>query len=237
MVWHGKLISGGDEVPIKCDVEDLLYADENRIYFIKTSYSDSPLKKEKWSIVSMDHNGNDYKIHYEDEFTDYYHTFSEINRRGYDNGICIGKKIFLKDIERTVEYDIETDTAMEISDFEYRQYEWARKYDEVAITEIETGITRSITLEYLADRNVYAKKILELSDVKNWDNKSLTEHFFRNIKIMNGKIYFLSEVMNFWGEAFAVVFQYDFESEDVKFVSWYFVNNPVSSNYDIVVES
>lgn len=126
---------------------------------------------------------------------------------------------------------------MEISDFEYRPYEWARKDDGVVITEIETGITRYITLEYLADRNSYANKILELSSVKIWDGKSLTDHFFCRMKVMNGKIYFISEVMNFWGEAFAVVFQYDFESEDVKFVSWYFVNNPVDSNYDIVVES
>lgn len=94
VVWRGKLIVGGDEVPIKCVVNDSLYADENRIYFIKSSYINSPLKKEKWSIVSMDHNGNDYKIHYEDEFTDYYYCYPGINQKEYDNGICVGKKIY-----------------------------------------------------------------------------------------------------------------------------------------------
>ncbi len=59
----------------------------------------------------------------------------------------------------------------------------------------------------------------------------MTEDIFSKLKIVDDRIYIVCEVLNWNGENFAVVFLYDFASENVLYVSSQKVGDRVDSNY------
>lgn len=96
-------------------------------------------------------------------------------------------------------------------------------------------LNADITLESMAEKSSNAKQISGLSSYKRWNRKSFLSDFFQYVKVINDQIYILCEVMNWNGEAFAVVFKYDFNTEQTFYVMSEKISDRVSTNYAFAI--
>lgn len=132
--------------------------------------------------------------------------------------------------------DVELNTVSETTEYHHSPYVWSIDDNQlITIEDTEQNLTRELTLEDLAENNSYAQKLLELSTKQTWDGTSLTDRFFSYIKIIDQDIYIVCQVYNWNGESTAVIFRYDFSSDNVLYVSSYKTGDIVQSNYSFVV--
>lgn len=145
-----------------------------------------------------------------------YIKFSDTNDRScplgglYENG-CI----YLHGDDKTIRYDIQTGEIDESAEIPACHYTWSiEDKQKILIENSETGVTREITLERMAQSNDYANRLLQLSE-KNKD-KSPTRELFVGVKIYGDDIYLMCEVSSLLWSEYAVFFKYDFDSDCVK---------------------
>ena len=68
------------------------------------------------------------------------------------------------------------------------------------------------------------------------DNRAKNYSYtYTYVKVINDQIYILCEVMNWNGEAFAVVFKYDFNIEQIFYVMSEKISDRVSTNYAFTI--
>ena len=99
---------------------------------------------------------------------------------------------------------------------------------EVLLNDLEmqkrnTNQSAAIKWQMLFNRHDESRAISFLSD------------FFQYVKVINDQIYILCEVMNWNGEAFAVVFKYDFNTEQTFYVMSEKISDRVSTNYAFAI--
>lgn len=144
-------------------------------------------------------------------------------------GLYANGKIYLKGISKTIAYDIQTGTVQE-SEIPPSKYVWSieDRGSRITIENTEQGETKTLTLEEMSKTNAYAQ---QLSGLSLHDDS----RFFVKAKVVDDDVYIIGEVLNWWGEAFAVVFKYDFSTNQVFYVSAIKVEDGVSTNYSFVV--
>ena len=85
----------------------------------------------------------------------------------------------------------------------------------------------------MAEKSACAKQIATLSSYKNWDEKSFLCNFFKEVKVVGNQVYLLCEVLNWVGARFAVEFQYDFQTEQVTYMTSQKISDTITFNYSI----
>lgn len=223
-------------------IREVFCVSDDRIYFC---YSTSTPDSEAgiiWNIASIGLNGENLINHYSCNLfnkSDYltkdryirlsYHDYNE----NYYGGLYEDNKIYLHGRDRTVVYDICNDTACEVNEYPMSRYRWNFNdtHSEIVIKDCEQDLCKTVTLESMAEKNNYAKKLLELSSRKIWSGKSPTYKVFSMVRTVGDRIYLICEVLNWNGESFSIVFQYDFSSENVLYVYSIKTSDLVNSRY------
>lgn len=224
-------------------IEEVYCIKNKRIYFCYSTAVPDSYPNREWHIASVGITGEDFTEHYGGNL------FSGSNPVGYSyeylclsyqsspnigqyGGFYADHKIYLHGDRTTVVYDTQNGILSETDRYPVSPYVWSiNEHKNVVIENREQNITRNLTLESMAEQNLYAKELLNLSTKKTWDGTSLTEDIFSKLKIVDDRIYIVCEVLNWNGESFAVVFLYDFASENVLYVSSQKVGDRVDSNY------
>lgn len=225
----------------KGTLEIVFCARNNRVYFgYSSKVPETKAQYKIWHIASVDMQGKDFQEHYvgnlfddaviSPDFMDL-STYSDRYERygGFYDG---EGRIFLRGNAKIICFYPDTDHVEEVEKLPDNPYTWEIK-DCQSIT-ISDGITqKTITLESMAEKSACAKQIATLSSYKDWDGKSFLRHFFQEVKVVGNQVYLLCEVVNWVGVNFAVEFQYDFQTEQVTYMTSQKISDSITTNYSI----
>jgi len=212
------------------DVEELdfyadwIYSIENgRIYFLG-SEQDENQELTNWRIASMKTDKSDLQIHYQIDVMKHekYYDLSNSLQKTM-NPVCGGiyddHHIYIKAYDTIVAYDIMNDTVETVDSLPSCTYSIdANSFDYVVISKNnESG--RTITPESMAKTNAYVSKLLELEQCRTIDGESFLENFFIYARVLDGEIYLVCRIYNLYGFSDAILFQYDYETDTVRYVT------------------
>ena len=227
-------------------IEEVYCIRNERIYFCYSTAVQNSYPDRIWHIASIETNGEALTEHFAGNL------FRESNPLGYSydyeclscraftletyGGIYSNNKIYLHGKDKTVVYDIDSDTVSETDGYPIGKYLWnIEDHKAITIEDTEQNTFKTVTLENMAEQNIYAKKLLKLSTKTIWSGDSPTKRFFTNVKIVDNRIYIICEALNWSGESFAVTFRYDFSSDRILFLSSKKVGDRISTNYSFVL--
>lgn len=182
-----------------------------------------------WHIASIKLDGSDFVVNYTCnlfDISDYNGSKDGYSRLAYKNdddnlcgGIYINGKIYLRGRDHSVEYDIATNTGREMEEFPKARYKaiFSEDFKQITISDCEQNIAKTISLESMASENEYAKKIVDVVSGKTgvWVDSGN----FSVVKITGDRIIIIYSIMNAWGHSISAVFDYNFSSEEVRFMS------------------
>lgn len=134
-------------------------------------------------------------------------------------GMINGDNIYLKDSSHTVSFNIKTKEIIEESQIPSRRFEWTvipTSYVEIIDKERNTSIR--IDKEQFFEENEYAKELKTLNNKKTISGYGFCDEFFCKMVLVDEKLYIVCEVFNFVGDAFAIVFQYDYENDNISYI-------------------
>lgn len=216
-------------------------ARNNRVYFGYTSkVPETKAQYRIWHIASVDMQGKDYQEHYvgnlfddaviSPDFMDL-STYSDRYERygGFYDG---EGRIFLRGNPKIICFYSDTGHVEEVEKLPDNPYTWEIK-DCQSITISDGTTQKTITLESMAEKSACAKQIATLSSYKNWAEKSFLCNFFQEVKVVGNQVYLLCEVLNWGGARFAVEFQYDFQTEQVAYMTSQKISDTITTNYSI----
>lgn len=214
----------------------------DRIYFVYGTKDVNTKHGRIWHIALVNINGEDVKEHYFGNLSDSdsicpdLNDLSTISNKSEQYGVLYDSgQIVLIGNQKKVVFDIEKETIAEADEIPAGKYTWQiDNHQSVEIHSLESDIVKTITLEEMAQKNEYAKKLFSLSSRKNWNGRSPTQNFFESVKVIDEKIYLICTVYNWNGESFAIVFRYDFPSDSFYFLSEKSVGGNMESNYSFV---
>lgn len=225
----------------KGTLEIVFCARNNRVYFGYTSkVPETKAQYKIWHIASVDMQGKDFQEHYvgnlfddaviSPDFMDL-STYSDRYERygGFYDG---EGRIFLRGNAKIICFYPDTGHVEEAEKLPDNPYTWEIK-DHQSITISDGTTQKTITLESMAEKSACAKQIATLSSYKNWDEKSFLCNFFKEVKVVGNQVYLLCEVLNWVGARFAVEFQYDFQTEQVTYMTSQKISDTITFNYSI----
>lgn len=225
----------------KGTLEIVFCARNNRVYFGYTSkVPETKAQYKIWHIASVDMQGKDFQEHYvgnlfddaviSPDFMDL-STYSDRYERygGFYDG---EGRIFLRGNPKIICFYPDTGHVEEVEKLPDNPYTWEIK-DHQSITISDGTTQKTITLESMAEKSACAKQIATLSSYKNWDEKSFLCNFFKEVKVVGNQVYLLCEVLNWVGARFAVEFQYDFQTEQVTYMTSQKISDTITFNYSI----
>lgn len=215
---------------------------DDRIYFI---YCDPIESSDKWTwnICSVNIYGEQLIVHRSQEFISAYRYTSDSMRYSDKSSFFDRGNIVITDGTTVCVYDVEEGGVSVVAYDDYSFPDDSIKYEiiehqEVNISkEIDGGnTTKTITLDSLKESSGSIGKLLEWSDKKTWSGESRFDTFFDSVQYVNGEIYIVCEVQNYLGETYAIVLNYDFDSEECKYVCSRFVGDRLNGDFYLVDE-
>ena len=225
----------------KGTLEIVFCARNNRVYFgYSSKVPETKAQYKIWHIASVDMQGKDFQEHYvgnlfddaviSPDFMDL-STYSDRYERygGFYDG---EGRIFLRGNPKIICFYPDTGHVEEAEKLPDNPYTWEIK-DHQSITISDGTTQKTITLESMAEKSACAKQIATLSSYKNWDEKSFLCNFFKEVKVVGNQVYLLCEVLNWVGARFAVEFQYDFQTEQVTYMTSQKISDTITFNYSI----
>lgn len=236
-VWLDQLFDG-------IYVEETFCVEKERIYFCYSTSVSNSKSERVWHIGSVKEDETDFKEHYtsnhinvKSDLGDYQSLSQGYDRETSIGGLYYNHKIYLKEPDRMIVYDITTDMVQETERLPEAKYQWTIDNNHtIVFTELSSGAMQTVTLESLAEKNTYAARLLEMKDSKIAIGDSAIRDFFSKVKVIDDNIYLICEVFNWHGFTFAVVFRYDFSNDQALYVHSVKVGDPVSSRYSFVLE-
>ncbi len=227
-------------------IEEIYCVQNDRIYLCYSTAIPDAYPDRTWHIASIGRNGEDFTEHYGGNlFTNsnpkgYAYEYTRLSITPYDaenyGGFYAYHKIYLHGDKTTVVYDIQNGTLSETDGYPVSPYTWSiNEHKTIVIQDREQNVTKTLTLESMAEENPYAKDLLAYSKKNTWNGTSLTENIFSGMKIVGDRIYVICEMRNWHGESFAVVFRYDFASDSMLYVSHQKTSDRVESIYSFAM--
>ena len=233
------------------DAEVVFCVRNDRIYFGYSTRDPeiSEVQYNLWHIASVNTEGEDFREHYKsnlscgvldsidfDDMSVYPKEYEpDYTYKGFGGLYDEDGHIYLHGKTKTICYDIDEDETTEVEKLPEQRYSWSITSDNRSVTISDGNISRTITLESIAENNSYAKRLLSLSDYKTNTGGSFLEFCFDHIKVCGEHIYIINRILNWNGESRAIVFDYDFDTEQVVYVMNYFTCDNVSGHYQFAV--
>jgi hypothetical protein len=148
------------------------------------------------------------------------------------NGYYANGQITLNDFETVFIYDI---ASGYVDSYKYEEYVFPQTkvlgeiVDSNTIALYTDGCKQTFSLSKMADDSKGIEKILELKNEKTWNGTPRLSHFLgqNSIQIIGDEIYAIGECLNFSGEAYAVILEYDQETRLWRFASTFFSGDTV----------
>ena len=199
----------------------------------------------EWHIASVNISGNDFDICYSGKFgaesgaDKGYQQNNNSLTSGYqtDNGYYHDGKIVLSDRLKTVEYDLQTSRATEFAEDRYG-------YPALAI---EAEITDHFTISFSKENRQKTfdmgqgkqcskafAALCNLENERNWEGQSCLSGLFDKVQIIDEQAYIICRALNWHGETHAIVFQYDYETNSIKYAFHHFMGDLIGNNLYIV---
>ena len=204
-------------------VDNILYGYDH--FFLKDENGETTMNKYKIYAVDLDNKSVEYL--YEQVFPYYADDEGNFNfvRICYSNRNIImydtlGDAVRIN-VDTSEHEDITKDDALNsISKPQYIVSITETKNGEEALEIIKGKNKRIISIDYMAKRNEYVRKISELENYKFAlpDFSDPRRGFFRNFTVVNDMIYIICRVLDSDGEQNAVLFSYDYENDKFQFL-------------------
>ena len=213
---------------VQGDIGEVYCIYQNQVFFSYYKLSPKGYPKQNWGIGSVSLNGENFQSYFFEDITDAessldvtYHQFAKLSEGTIkQGGMFLDGKIYLQGKNRVIVYDVQTNTITEMSESPRKMYKWTKENNQLTIEHIDSKISKIITIEKMAENNAYADQILDLTSKKIIQEGYLNETFFSLVIQKNEEIYITCSVFDCAGNEYALVFQYDFETEDFSFVTY-----------------
>jgi len=146
----------------------------------------------------------------------------------YANG-----QIILNDSDTVFVYTIESGTA---KSYTYEEYNFPKIYVAGEMIDANTVVLyigenkQTFSLSEMAEGSKSIEYIYELRNKKTWNGTPCISGFFlpNSIQMIGDKIYAVGECLNFSGESYAIVFEYNKDSESWQFATVFFSGDTIS---------
>lgn len=190
-----------------------------------------------WCIATIKDDGSDLSVVSDEIFSpkslhEFEINLSESYRKR--NGYYYKNKIVLTDFSKLLEYDIENkeEFVCEYSNYNHPTESFYCTIDDYKkITIRKNNQTHILTLSDLTKKNNIAKTIFEKYNHKIIDGTKACTYFFDNIQFINGHIYIVCRIHRWDGCAYALVFEYDFQTKDIVYLGGHYTNDLVRHFY------
>lgn len=220
---------------------EILCIKDDRVYFV---FSDNTLPDDAITIASTDIDFNNYLSHYvfySDSQSEYFNNKSDItpfyenhfSTCEYRNGF-----IYVKNNDEFYRFEIETGVVEEL------EKSWliysstvAEDFQSIEITNNLTNQKQILNLPSMAEQDECAKAFYSLSQEKTTWNGEMTRNFFQShINVVDDELYLVCNIFSFSGKAFSLVYKYNFEENEVSFVSGYYIGDHCDDYYIVAVD-
>lgn len=219
-------------------VTEILYADEDKCYFV--AEKDIENNKYDWILAELSlNNSNDTTVLAYLNQVDMRYCFERGKEYKNRNGYQYNNKIVLNDFNRVVEYELST---KEISNAFYSEYlfpdcEIVGRYIDSNTIELEMlDNTDRYDLSVIAENNESLNGIYKLKDKKIWNGDSPLCEFFSedSISVVNDKVRVIGQCLNYSGEAYAIILEYDHVHNEWKYLGNVFTWDSVSNKFYVI---
>lgn len=216
---------------------EILCERDGKVYFV---YCDPYEEKDCWTIGSIDLATSEFRICY--KMTDPAESYEVQYWKNYKerNGYYFDRQIVLTDHKTVLTYDIDSQT---VQTYAYRDYCFPEctvygEYIDRETIQLNMGDSvRTYTLQEMAEKSGSISKIFALKEKKTWCGDSYLDSFFSgdSVQVVGDKVYTIGECLNYMGEAYAVIFEYNVEEDSWKYVTNYYTGeNAHSQNFYII---
>lgn len=246
-VVFGVLHTETDEINIsqKCreqnknnSLQEIFCIAEGKAYFVYVDMTAA----HTWTIASLDLKTMEFRdicqflsakgIYRDEHYGDY----------GKRNGFYYDGQIILSDFTSVLVYDIHRNVT---SWYDYNTYAVPRRMIYGEVVKEQTlclhinDYTRTFTLQEMAENSDGIARIYALKDKETWNGSSYLVSFLNNnrIQVIGDKIYTIEAVLNYSGEPYAVILEYNCESDSWLYVSKSFAGDTVHGNCYIIPSS
>ena len=249
LYWEDKEISFSEFVRQnigKAYFKEILVIRGDRIWFIYVKDDDRQTAGELWYLASVDQNGSDLQNHFCGEFgaaenasINVWEGNPACRELYYEekNAFYISDKIIMQDGVKLIEYNMETGavTEKEASQFVFPE--------EPIIVEIENrkeicfkqgGTEKHFTTDDGKKQSSAFGIMMTLEKKKTAMGTGFLEYLFHNVQFVGNEIYIICEVLNWHGETYALLYQYDFETNSCRYVGNHFMNDIVGRDMYLV---
>ena len=202
-----------------------------------------------WCIASCKEDGSDLQVHYAAPENTLY-TYYPLSRYSSEprcqathpslespyGGLYRDHTIYLRHSAGIIAYSIAENTVSSVDAIPESSYSFTiDDYAVINVFDKNGTLSKTLTLESIAEKNAYAKKLLTLSDEPMLDkDAAMLDELFIDVKEINGRYFMLCEVRDYFGNAYAVVFEYDPLSDGAEYVTYYKTGDTVWSHYNII---
>lgn len=220
----------------------VVFAD-TRVWFV---YMLRPSKGNTWTmnIASVDREGKDFQTHYCAEFVSVQNSqWSPMDIRCrstyYSDEWCYyyNDKIVLTDKVTLFEYDLQTSTARQYSYASYQhpicEYDCDINNRNTITISTPYG-DRIITSEDAAKISTSFATMLEIGDIDIWDQTPSLVYLFDSVQFDGNELYVVCRMHSFYGETYAVVFQYEHDTNELYYCFSQHTGGPIEENLYIV---
>lgn len=212
-----------------------VYIQKDEIVYFSYQYVEN--NNVHWCIATIKTDGSDFNTLCDEIFNSgNLHEF-EINlSESYmkRNGYCYNNKIVLTDFSKLIEYSIDT---AEKNVYDYDNYFHPTEsfyYDienDEKIVMIKNDQTHILTIYDLIKKNDIAKLVFEKYNNKTINGTNACDNFFDNVQFINGQVYVIGRVYRWDGSVYALVFEYNFETESVEYCGGHYTNDLIRQFY------
>ena len=213
---------------------------ENEVWVV---YSDNKL----WKIVTVNLDNFNIEERYSGEFD----TFLKHGTRSLEDELYADRYVYynngfivLNDRKKVVEYSINKESYVEYKSAEYvhPNSDITAKIDREEVNDPQIAFSQKHTeqlfcfFDHIEDSEA-VNAISKLQNKKTWDGTPCLKWVLSDVRKCGKDIYIVSEILDYWGNAYAVVFLYDFESNSCKYVFFTYLSEHVTGSTLYFVEN
>ena len=208
---------------------------ENRIYFGYVSPVDQGNPSfgewaEIWSLASVSMDGTGFQTVYSGVFCNseqasklYQSRLNYRLKNAEKNGSVINKKIIFNDFDKVAEYDLVTRSCQEYDFDQYVFEEYDLQYECVSSDELRffrADEEKTLLVEDVIAQSVPFAQIsaLDEDDSNIFNRMPFVRDHFEYACVTDDKTYIICDLRDYSNTAFAVVLEYDFDTNQAKYV-------------------
>lgn len=237
--YNSDFISLKEALGLTGTIQEVFCFENGRFYFFYIKGGDEV----NWCIASCKENGSDLQIHYAAPENTLY-TYYPLARFGSEKscklthpgleapygGLYRDHTIYLRHSAGIIAYSITENTVFVVDSIPESSYSFEiDDFSVIKVIDKKGTLFKTLTLEDLAVKNDCAKKLLGFYEKSIWDKEiTMLDKLFVDVKEINDHFFILCKVLDYFGNAYAVVFEYAPLFDNVEYVTYYKIGGYIS---------